>query len=133
MMMLESGRKQRGMTLVELMIALVIVGILTSVALPLYSRYQERTYRTQAFADLGDCAQALERFYTVNFTYAGAVLDDDLQRHLASLRHDPVRPDPDHGQRLAVHASGHAGGRWCHGRHRPDRAGCQRRETLGQG
>jgi type IV pilus assembly protein PilE len=74
MMMLESGRTQRGMTLVELMIVLVIVGILTSVALPLYSRYQERTYRTQAFADLGDCAQALERFYTVNFTYAGADL-----------------------------------------------------------
>lgn len=74
MMMLEPGRTQRGMTLIELLIALVIVGILTSVALPLYSRYQERTYRTQAFADLGDCAQALERFYTVNFTYAGADL-----------------------------------------------------------
>jgi type IV pilus assembly protein PilE len=25
-------------------------------------------------ADLGDCAQALERFYPVNFTYAGANL-----------------------------------------------------------
>lgn len=68
------ARRQQGVTLVELLIALVIVGILTSVALPLYTRYQERTYRSQAFADLGDCAQALERFYTVNFTYAGANL-----------------------------------------------------------
>ena len=75
MMMLESGKPQRGMTLVELMIALVIVGILTSVALPLYSRYQERTYRTQAFVDLGVCAQALERYYSAKFTYAGADLE----------------------------------------------------------
>ena len=63
------------MTLVELRIALVIVGILTSVALPLYTRYQERSYATQAMADLGDCAQALERHYTVNFTYGGAADD----------------------------------------------------------
>ena len=68
------GHRQRGVTLVELLIALVIVGILTTVALPLYTRYQERTYRSQAIADLGACAQALERFYTVNFTYAGADL-----------------------------------------------------------
>ena len=67
-------RRQRGVTLIELLVALVIVGILTAVAMPLYSRYQQRTYRTQAFADLGDCAQALERYYTSNFSYAGANL-----------------------------------------------------------
>jgi type IV pilus assembly protein PilE len=66
---------QRGVTLVELLVALVIVGILTSVALPMYTRYQERSYATQAMADLGSCAQALERHYTVNFTYGGAADD----------------------------------------------------------
>jgi type IV pilus assembly protein PilE len=63
---------QRGVTLIELLIALVIVGILSAVALPLYTQYQERTYRSGAFAHLGDCAQAMERYYTRNFTYGGA-------------------------------------------------------------
>jgi type IV pilus assembly protein PilE len=63
------------MTLIELLVALVIVGILTSVALPLYTRYQERSYATQAMADLGTCAQALERHYTTVFSYAGAADD----------------------------------------------------------
>ena len=67
-----AGARQRGMTLIELLIALVIVGILTAVALPLYTRYQERSYAAQAMADLGVCAQALERFYTTGFTYAAA-------------------------------------------------------------
>ena len=67
--------RQQGMTLIELLIALVIVGILTSVALPLYTRYQVRSYAAQAMADLGTCAQALERHYTVNFTYGGAADD----------------------------------------------------------
>ena len=62
----------RGFTLTELLIALAIVAILTTVALPLYTNYQLRTHRTQAMADLSACAQALERFYTVNFTYVGA-------------------------------------------------------------
>lgn len=74
MMVPSPGSRQQGVTLVELLIALVIVGVLTAVALPLYDRYQARTYRAQATADIGDCAQALERFYTVNFTYAGANL-----------------------------------------------------------
>lgn len=50
----------------------MIVGILTAVALPLYTRYQERSYAAQAMADLGVCAQALERHYTTGFTYANS-------------------------------------------------------------
>lgn len=69
------GARQRGMTLIELLIALVIVGILTAVALPLYTRYQERSYAAQAMADLGVCAQALERHYTRAFSYGNAADD----------------------------------------------------------
>jgi type IV pilus assembly protein PilE len=67
-----AGARQRGMTLIELLIALVIVGILTAVAMPLYSRYQERTFATQVMADLGVCVQALERRYTLEYDYLGA-------------------------------------------------------------
>lgn len=73
-MRIQGSSRQRGFTLIELLIAVVIVGILSAVALPLYTQYQLRTYRSAAIAELGDCAQALERFYTVNFTYAGAAV-----------------------------------------------------------
>lgn len=63
-----------GFTLVELMIAVAILAIIAAVALPLYNQYSQRTYRTEAQADLLNCAQGLERFAAQNFTYTGAVL-----------------------------------------------------------
>lgn len=70
-----ASRKARGMTIIELMIALAILAILASVAFPLYDRYVTRGYRTQAMADIQACAMAMERFFTVNFTYVGAADD----------------------------------------------------------
>lgn len=67
--------RRRGFTLTELLIALAIVAILTSVAFPLYNNYTIRSHRAQLMSDLGTCAQALERFYTVNFSYLGAAED----------------------------------------------------------
>lgn len=68
-------RRVLGITLIELMAALAILAILASVAFPLYQRYVTRGYRTQAMSDLSDCAMAMERFFTVNFTYVGAADD----------------------------------------------------------
>lgn len=62
-----------GFTLVELMIAVAILAIVAAVALPLYNQYSQRTYRTEAQADLLNCAQALERYAARNFSYDGAV------------------------------------------------------------
>ncbi len=67
----ESMRSQ-GFTLVELMIAVAILAILAAVAIPIYTTYSNRTYRTEAMADLLDCAQALERRASVSFSYEGA-------------------------------------------------------------
>lgn len=71
----QPGARSRGFTLTELLIALAIVAILTSVAFPLYNNYTIRSHRAQLMSDLGTCAQALERFYTVNFSYLGAAVD----------------------------------------------------------
>ncbi len=67
----------RGFTLTELLIAVAIVAILATVAFPLYTNYSLRSHRAQAMTDLGTCAQALERHYTVNFTYVTAAVDPD--------------------------------------------------------
>lgn len=60
---------QSGFTLIELMIAVVVIGILASIAYPLYTGYVERARRTDAHAGLMDTAQVLERCYTVYSSY----------------------------------------------------------------
>jgi type IV pilus assembly protein PilE len=65
---------KRGFTLIELMIAIAILAILAAIAIPIYSTYSNRTFRTEAMADLLDCAQALERRASVSFSYEGAAV-----------------------------------------------------------
>ena len=62
-------RRQGGMTLIELMIAVVIVGILTMVAYPNYTSYLVKSRRGQATACLQEASQFMERFYTTNLRY----------------------------------------------------------------
>ena len=64
--------KPRGFTLLELLVALTIVAIVSAVAIPIYTTFSERAYRTEAQSDLLTCAQALERWSAVWFTYLGA-------------------------------------------------------------
>ena len=59
----------RGFTLVELMIVVLIVGILTSIAVPGYRSYVLRVNRTDAKVGLTAAAQVLERCYTRDNTY----------------------------------------------------------------
>jgi len=61
----------RGFTLIELMIVVVIVALLASIALPSYARYVEKARRADAKSALLDAAQRLERCYTQNNTYVG--------------------------------------------------------------
>ena len=66
-----SGMK--GVTLIELMIVVVIVGILASIAVPSYRNYMLRAQRSDAMSALLRVAAAQEKFYLQNNTYA----DDD--------------------------------------------------------
>jgi len=91
-----------GFTLVELMIAVAILAIVAAVALPLYNQYSQRTYRSEAQADLLNCAQAMERFAAQNFTYDGvddAALDNMCdQRSEAQNRYQITVAVPDDDQ-----------------------------------
>jgi len=65
--------KQQGFTLIELIIVIAIVGILTSIALPMYRDYVIRANRTEAKAALAAVALAQERFYSANNTYTSNI------------------------------------------------------------
>jgi type IV pilus assembly protein PilE len=64
----------RGFTLLELMITVAIVAILAAAALASYGYATVKTRRAAAKGCLTDGAQFMERYYTANFTYAGAAL-----------------------------------------------------------
>jgi type IV pilus assembly protein PilE len=60
-----------GFSLIELMVAVAIVGVLAAIALPAYRSYVLRGNRTDAIRSLSFYQQALERCYSQNFTYVG--------------------------------------------------------------
>lgn len=62
-----------GVTLIELMVVLLIVAILAGIAFPAYQSHIVRTNRAAARACLMENSQFLERYYTTNLTYVGAV------------------------------------------------------------
>ena len=63
------GKCYNGMTLVELLIVIVIVGALSLAAVPSYQRYIMRAHRTEAKTALLRLAANQERFYLQNNTY----------------------------------------------------------------
>lgn len=65
---------QRGFTLIELMIVLVIIGIVASIAYPSYTRYVQKSVRTDAHAGLMQAASELERCYTRSYTYSNCTI-----------------------------------------------------------
>jgi len=61
--------RHAGFSLVELLVVLVIMGVLSAVALPAYTRYVQRGHRTEAMAALLESQHFMERYYSANGQY----------------------------------------------------------------
>jgi type IV pilus assembly protein PilE len=68
-MLANAYQKMRGVTLLELMIVVVIIGIMAAIAYPNYRDFAARAKRNEAKAILLEIAQNQERFYLQNSTY----------------------------------------------------------------
>ena len=58
------NKKQKGFTLIELMIVLAIIGLLAAVALPAYTQQVQQSRRSDVMDMLTDCAAAQARHFT---------------------------------------------------------------------
>jgi general secretion pathway protein G len=68
-------RRQRGVTIPELMIALIVSALLASIAIPSYSAIIERTRVGQAINDLGRLSAQIERWRTMRFDFPETLAD----------------------------------------------------------
>lgn len=65
--------KQRGVTLIELLIVIVVLGILVAVGYPSYTKQVQRTKRAECAGGLVQLANAMERHLSQNNTYSDIV------------------------------------------------------------
>lgn len=71
---MKKQNKTQGFTLIELMIAVVVVAILAAVAVPSYQEYIRKGKRSDGRAMLFDLASKQERFYTQFSSYSGTLV-----------------------------------------------------------
>ena len=101
---------QAGVTLMELMVVIAIVGIIFSMALPSYRNYVIRTQRIDAQACLIELSHTLERRYAGSSKYTSAVafkhncitrtadfytITSILKDHSYTLKASPTSNQPD--------------------------------------
>ena len=67
-------KNHKGFTLIELMIAVAIIGILVAIALPNYQRYILKSHRSAAINAVMELASRQARYYTTNNTYTTSLV-----------------------------------------------------------
>ena len=70
----KQGQPMMGFTLVELLIAIVIIGIIASLSYPSYIEYLQQARRADAQSNMVEYAALAERIFTINNDYRTATV-----------------------------------------------------------
>ena len=73
MLMKRLNKDDRGFTLIEMMIAIAIIGILAAIAIPQFSYYRLRAFNSAANEDLRNAETAQETYFVDAKSYANAI------------------------------------------------------------
>lgn len=79
--------KKNGFSLIELMIAVVIVGILMAVGLPSYKRYTQQSKVSEGISALATHKAKMEQFFQDNRTYVGACAAGEIAAPPSNLKY----------------------------------------------
>ena len=67
-------RAQRGFTMIEVMLVVVIIGIISSIAIPYYTRMSARAYRSEALTVMSKLEVYFKNIYDNQTTYMGTAV-----------------------------------------------------------
>jgi type IV pilus assembly protein PilA len=65
-------KREKGFTLIELMIVIAIIGILVAIAIPQFAAYRIRGFNATAMSDLRHMMTAQEAYFTEHMAYTAA-------------------------------------------------------------
>lgn len=85
--------RSQGVTLIELMITVVIVGVLAAIAYPSYTKYMQQTKRSDAQVALTQMANMQEKFFSDCNHYATVLYGTSNQRACGTSTASPAYSD----------------------------------------